>query len=125
MTVTDLKLAFATALLMALLTIIIGAVFGRRVAWAIGIVGAVSVILPLILIVVLGVAGILEAAPANAGQTSANTVGAIVDYLVSNLPGLIISSIAGALVGFLVTGIKRFTPKRVRRHVARKIRVRA
>ena len=56
----DLKLAFTTALLMALATILIRGIFGKRVAWIIGFVGALSVLLPLVLIVFLGVLGMLE-----------------------------------------------------------------
>ena len=119
----DLKLAFATALLMALATIVIQAIFGKKVAWVIGFVGALAVLLPLVLIVVLGVVGMLESDGAGMAEEASRTMTAVLDYMVKNLPDLIISAIAGAVVGFLVGTLKKATPKKVRRKVSQRIRL--
>jgi hypothetical protein len=119
----DLKLAFTTALLMALATVLIGAVFGKKVAWVIGFVCALSVLLPLVLIIVLGVAGMLESDSVEAGQAASNTVSAVFAYLVENLPSLVVSALAGAIVGFCLGAIKKVTPKKVRARVRHSIRL--
>ena len=119
----DLKLAFTTALLMALATILIRAIFGKQVARVVVVIGALSVLLPLVLIVVLGVIGMLEAGPGSAGPASSDTIGGVVNYVAENLPALVISAIAGAVVGFLVGLIKKATPKRVRAKVRQRIRL--
>jgi hypothetical protein len=118
----DIKLAFVTALLMALLTVLIGTIFGKKVAWAIGIIGALSVLLPLILIVVLGITGMLETG-ANSSQVASDTISNITGYIVTNLPELVISAVAGAVVGFLIGALKKLTPKKVRKKVAKRIRI--
>jgi hypothetical protein len=115
----DWILIFITALLMAIAVILIRAIFGKRVAWFIGVIGALSVLLPLVIIVVLGIMGMLEA---GAG-TSSDTIAAIYKYMVEKLPELVISAIAGAIVGFLITLLKKITPKRFRKKVATKIRI--
>ena len=119
----DLKLAFTTALLMALATVLIRAVFGKRVAWVIGFVGALSVLVPLLLIVILGVVGMLESDSVGAGEAASNTMSAVLAYMVENLPGLVISAIAGAVVGFCLGAIKKVTPKKVRSKVGRAVRL--
>lgn len=119
----DLKLAFVTALLMAMATILIRAVLGKKVAWLISVVAALSVLLPLVLIVVLGVIGMLEPGPEGAGKAASDTITAIVNYIADNLPGLVISAVAGAVVGFLAGAIKKAIPKRLRTSVARRIRL--
>ncbi len=118
----DLKLAFVTALLMALITVLIRAIFGKKVAWIIGIISTLSVLLPLILIVVLGVMGMLENG-SNSGQVASNTISSIFNYMIKNLPELFISAVAGAIVGFLLGMIKKVTPKHIRKKVARRIRI--
>jgi hypothetical protein len=118
----DIKLAFVTALLMALLTVLIGAIFGKKMAWAIGIIGALSVLLPLLLIVVLGITGMLETG-ANSTQVASDTINSITGYMVKNLPELVISAVAGAVVGFLIGLLKKITPKKVRRKVVKRIRI--
>jgi len=115
----DWMLVFVTALLMALAAILIRAMFGKRVAWFIGVIGALSVLLPLVIIIILGIMGMLKAGPG----TSYDTITAIYNYMVAKLPELVISAIAGAIVGFLMTLLKKITPKRFRKKVARKIRI--
>ncbi len=119
----DLRLALTTAVLSALATILIGVMFGKRVAWIIGFAGTLSVLLPLILIVVFGVTGMLEADGAGVGQAASNTETAIINYMIENLPGLVISAVAGAVVGFIFTLIKKATPKKVRAKVKQRIRL--
>jgi hypothetical protein len=119
----DWKLAFITALLMALATILIRAVLGKKVAWVVGVIVGLSVLLPLLLIIGLGVAGMLKAEPGSMGKASSETIAAIYNYMVENLPGLIISAVAGAIVGFLVTLIKKVTPRKMRSKVKRAIRL--
>ncbi len=119
----DLKLAFTTALLMALATVLIRAVFGKKVAWVIGFVGALSVMLPLVLIVVLGIVGMLESDSVGAGQAASNTASAVFAYMADNLPGLVISAIAGAVVGFCLGAIKKITPRTVRAKVRHSVRL--
>jgi hypothetical protein len=116
----DWILVFTTALLMALAAILIRAMFGKRVAWFIGVIGALSVLLPLVLIIVLGIMGMLKAGP---GTVPDDTITAIFNYIVENLPELVISAVAGAIVGFLVTLLKKVTPKRFRKKVAKRIRI--
>ena len=58
-------LVFVTALLMALAAILIRAMFGKRVAWFIGVIGALSVLLPLVIIIILGIMGMLKAGSVN------------------------------------------------------------
>ena len=115
----DWILVFVTALLMTLAAILIRAMFGKRVAWFIGVIGALSVLLPLVMIIVLGIMGMLQAG----SGTSSDTIAAIYNYMVEKLPELVISAIAGAIVGFLMTLLKKITPKRFRKKVARKIRI--
>jgi hypothetical protein len=118
----DIKLLFITALLMAFITVLISAIFGKRVAWVIGIISALSVLLPLVMIIILGIMGMLDKG-ANSGQVASNTISSITNYLVENLPGLVISAITGAVVGFLLGIIKKITPKRIRKKVAKRIRI--
>jgi hypothetical protein len=115
----DWTLVFITGLIMAFFTVLMRAMFGKRVAWFIGVVGTLTVLFPLLLIIVLGIAGMLKAEP----DVASNTTSAIIDYIVEKLPSLVISAIAGAVVGFLVTLIKKITPKRVRKKVAKRIRI--
>jgi len=115
----DWILIFITALLMAIAVILIRAIFGKRVAWFIGVIGALSVLLPLVMIIILGIMGMLKAEPG----TNSDTISAIFNYVVEKLPELVISAIAGAIVGFLITLLKKITPKRFRKKVARKIRI--
>jgi hypothetical protein len=119
----DLKLAFTTALLMALATVLVRAVFGKRVAWVIGFVGTLSVLVPLLLIIVLGIMGMLESDGIGAGEAASNTVSAVFAYMVENLPDLVISAIAGAVVGFCLGAIKKVTPKKVRAKVRHSVRL--
>jgi hypothetical protein len=122
MNLVNLRLAFVTALLMALLTVLISAIFGKKVAWVIGMIGTLSVLLPLILIVVLGVSGILENSE-GVGQVASDTISNIVRYMRDHLPGLVISAVAGAVVGFILNSLKKITPKRIRKKVAKRIRI--
>ena len=119
----DLRLAFTTAVISALASILIGAVFGKRVAWIVGIVGTLTVLLPLVLIVVFGVLGMLDASGPGVGQAASNTETEIIDYMAQNLPALIISAVAGAVVGFIFTVLKKATPKKVRAKVRQRIRL--
>jgi len=119
----DLRLAFVTAALMALATILIRAVFGKKVAAVVTLIGVLSLLLPLILIIVSGVTGMLNAAPDTEGKVSSDTITAIMNYVANNLPGLVISAIAGAGVGFLVSLIKKATPKKVRKKVSQRMRL--
>lgn len=119
----NLKLAFTTALLMALGTVLIRAVFGKKVAWVIGLVGALSVLVPLVLIVVLGIMGMLESDSIGAGQAASNTASAVFAYVAENLPNLVISAIAGAVVGFCLGAIKKVMPRKVRAKVRQSVRL--
>jgi hypothetical protein len=121
---TELRLAFITAALTALGTVVIRAMFGRKVAWVIGFIGSLCVFVPFALIIVFGVAGFLESGPAGQAQASQSTVAAIVDYMIKTVPGLLISAVAGAFVGFLLSLLKKATPRRVRSRVKRRLRVR-
>jgi len=82
------------------------------------------VLVPLVIIIVMGVIGVLDAGPGMADQASSDTIAAIINYMINNLPGMVISAIAGAVVGFLVTAIKKVTPKKVQRKVKRGLHVR-
>jgi hypothetical protein len=124
MTGTELRLAFITAALTALGTVLIRAVFGRKVAWVIGFIGSLCVFVPLALIIVFWVAGLLESGPAGQALTSQGTIGTIIDYMIKTVPDLIISAVAGAFVGFLLSLLKKATPGKVRSRVKRRLRVR-
>jgi hypothetical protein len=124
MTGTEFKLAFITAALTALGTVVIRAVFGRRVAWVVGFIGSLCVFVPLALIIAFGVAGILESGPGGQAQASQSTVGATIDYMTQNVPDLVISAFAGAVVGLLLSLLKKAAPRKVRSTVTRRLRVR-
>jgi hypothetical protein len=98
--------------------------FGKKVAWMIGFIGSLCVFVPLALIIVLGVSGILESGPGGQGQASQSTIGDIIDYLIKNVPGLVISAVAGAAVGLMLSLLKKATPRKVRSRVKRRLRVR-
>jgi beta-lactamase regulating signal transducer with metallopeptidase domain len=119
----DLRLAFITASLMALATIMVRAVFGKRVAWIIAFIGALSLLLPLILTVVFGAMGMLSADRETSGRVSSETITAILNYEAENLPVLVIAAIAGAIMGFVLSLVKKATPRRVRSKVRRAIRL--
>jgi hypothetical protein len=124
MTGTGLRLVFITAALTALGTVVIRAMFGRKVAWAIGFIGSLCVFVPLALILVFWVAGFLESGPAGQAQSSQSTIGAIIDYVIKTVPDLIISAVVGAVVGFLLSLLKKATPRKVRSRFKRRLRVR-
>ncbi len=118
----DLTFLFITALLMAFLTFLISVIFGKRVAWIIGLTGALSVVLPLVMIIVLGIMGMLERG-ADSGQVASNTIGSIIRYMAENLPELVISAVAGAIVGFILGWLMKITPRRISRKIARRMRI--
>jgi predicted membrane-bound mannosyltransferase len=108
---------------MALAAVLIQAIFGKKVAWTVGFVGGLALLLPLFVIIAAGVSGMLKDGPGAAADTSSETITAIVNYMAENLPGLVISAIAGAVVGFLLSLLKRLTPRKVRSRVKRAIRM--
>ena len=118
----DIKLLFITALCMALITVLINAVFGKKVAWVIVIISALTVLLPLVIIIVLGIMGMLDEG-ANSQVVASSTISSIINYMKENLPELVISAVAGATVGFLLGLIKKITPRRIRKKVARRLRI--
>jgi hypothetical protein len=119
----DLRLAFITALLMALAAVLVRAVFGKKVAWAVGAIGALALLLPLVLIIAAGVTGMLQTQPGAADDVSSGTVSAIVKYVAEYLPDLAISAVAGAIVGLLLSLLKKVTPRKVKTKVRRAVRL--
>ena len=118
-----MRLAFITAALMALATILIRAIFGKKVVAIITVIGILALLLPLVLIIVSGVTGMLNATLESEGKVSSDTIAAIMNYVADNLPGLVISALAGAAVGFLFGLIKKATPKKVRKKVSQRMRL--
>jgi phosphoglycerol transferase MdoB-like AlkP superfamily enzyme len=99
---TDLLFLFVLALSLAIATVVIRKLFGKRVAAVVKLLLTAAVILPLVLIIFFGITRSLQASQENAREIGLATARAVVDYAVVNLPGIVISDIAGIMVGHTV-----------------------
>ncbi len=116
----DWKLLVTTAVLMTLGTLLVRLVFGRKIVRLISWISALFLIVPLGLIIIFGVAA---AARGDSPSASSDTVRSSIDYVVANLPGLIISVIVGAVIGFMIKIMKKATPRTWRTKVKNSIRL--
>jgi hypothetical protein len=101
----DLLFLFVLAVIMSVATAVARKVLGKKVARVITFVLTLAVIAPLVLIIVFGVARILNSSPVAGLEAGRATAKAVFAYLITNLPGIVISEVAGVFVGHTIVPI--------------------
>ena len=104
--VTDLTLYLLIAVGIALITWLIGKVWGYTTRQAILTISFAMVVLPMMLIFIIGAFGILQE-PESAKVITSSTTEAIVNYFVRKLPYIILSDLAGITAGAIIGAFKR------------------
>jgi len=94
-----MELQFILALIMAIVAFVLTLVFGKQFGAWLGSIGAAIVIVPLLLIFLSGSLGILSADAETAQIIANSTIGRIMQYVVNQMPGIVIADVAGAIVG--------------------------
>lgn len=98
----DLIPYFIIAIVMAILTWLIGVLWGYGTKQAITTLIALTVLLPIIIIYLTGTLGMLHD-PEATEEIGAWTIEAIVNYVAANLPYIVVSDIAGIIVGWVAS----------------------
>ena len=102
----DLGLYFVIAIIIAFATWLIGRIWRYKAKQAIITIGAMAVVLPIIIIFIAGWWGMLHE-PGAGGEIANKTIEAIINYVVNNLPYILVSDVAGVLVGAVVGSFTR------------------
>jgi len=91
----EFLLAVIVAAIVFVLTIALGEEFGTLIKF----IGAVVIFLPLFFYLIVGMTGMLNAAPDQTQAIADNTISNLINYVTAKLPGIVISDVAGAFVG--------------------------
>ena len=102
----DLGLYFVIAIIIAFATWLIGRIWGYKAKQTILTIGAMAIVLPIIIIFIAGWWGMLHE-PGSSTEIADKTIEAIINYVVNNLPYILISDVAGVFVGAMVGSFTR------------------